>query len=390
MTIRVLVDVTAIPRDRGGVGRYLDGVLPALGALDVDLVLVAQPHDVAGFGKAVPSARAVSAPEVIGRRPARLAWEQVGLPRLARNCRADVVHSPHYTMPLAAPCPVVVTVHDATFFTDPHVHSRLKARYFRTATRLAGRAAAALIAPSRATRTEVARVADVDLSKIHVAWHGVDRRVFRPPTAEDCDRVVTALGLPGRRYVAFLGTIEPRKNIPALIRGWVEAVREDDDPPALVLAGGAGWDDRIDAAVATVPPQLTVVRPGYLPLEDLPGLLGGAEVVAYPSLGEGFGLPVLEAMACRAAVLTTERLALPEVGGDAVAYCGTEDAAIGAALRRLLADDAERQRLADRAVERAALFTWERAAEAHLEVFRAAAGGRPWYRRGRGGRRLAV
>ena len=385
MTLRVLVDVTAIPRDRGGVGRYLDGVLPALGTLDVDLALVAQPHDVDGFRAAVPSAQVVSAPGAIGRRPVRLAWEQVGLPRLARTWRADVVHSPHYTMPMAAPCPVVVTVHDATFFTDPDVHSALKARYFRTATRLAGRAAAALIAPSRATRTEVAREAGVDPSKIHVAWHGVDTGVFRPPTAEDRGRVAATLGLAGRRYIAFLGTIEPRKNVPALIRGWVEAVHEDDDPPALVLAGGAGWDDRVDAAVADVPAGLTVVRPGYLPLPDLPGLLGGAEVVAYPSLGEGFGLPVLEAMACRATVLTTERLALPEVGGDAVAYCGTEDAAIGAALRRLLADGAERQRLAGRAVERAALFTWERAAEVHLEVFRAAAGTGPWYRH-RGGR----
>ena len=381
MTLRVLVDVTAIPRDRGGVGRYLDGVLPALGTLDVDLVLVAQPHDVQGFRRTVPSARVIAAPEAIARRPVRLLWEQVGLPRLARACRADVVHSPHYTMPVAAGCPVVVTVHDATFFSDPDVHSPLKARYFRSATRLAGRSAAALIAPSGATRDEVARLAGVDAAKIHVAWHGVDTTVFRPPAADDRERVATTLGLAGRRYVAFLGTIEPRKNVPALIRGWVAAVADDPDPPALVLAGGAGWDDRVDDAVAAVPAHLTVLRPGYLPLADLPGLLGGAEVVAYPSLGEGFGLPVLEAMACQATVLTTERLALPEVGGDAVAYCGTEDAEIASALRRLLGDPAERRRLADRAVARAAEFTWERAAQVHLEVFRSAAGTGPWYRR---------
>jgi glycosyltransferase involved in cell wall biosynthesis len=227
----------------------------------------------------------------------------------------------------------------------------------------------------------VAREAGVDPAKIAVAWHGVDTTVFRPTATEDRDRVAAALGLAGRRYVAFLGTIEPRKNIPALIRGWVEAVKDEEDPPALVLAGGAGWDDRVDAAVAAVPPHLTVVRPGYLPLEDLPGLLGGAEVVAYPSLGEGFGLPVLEAMACQATVLTTDRLALPEVGGDAVAYCGTEDVEIASALLRLLGNAGERQLLADRAVARAAEFTWERAAEAHLTAYRAAAGVAPWYRR---------
>lgn len=383
MTLRVLVDVTAVPRDRGGVGRYLDGILPALGSRDVDLVLVAKPHDVAEFTRTVPTALVVAAPEAVSRRPVRLLWEQTGLPALARRHRADVVHSPHYTLPVLAGCPVVVTVHDATFFTDPGVHTPHKARFFRGATRLAGRWAAALIAPSRATRSEVARVAGVDPSKIFVAWHGVDATVFHPPTAEERARVAAALRLEGRRYVAFLGTIEPRKNVPALIRGWVAAVTALDDPPSLVLAGGAGWDDQVDRAVAEVPDHLSLLRPGYVPLEDLPGLLGGADVVAYPSLGEGFGLPVLEAMACGATVLTTDRLALPEVGGDAVAYCGTESADIARGLSRLLAEPAERERLAALALGRAAEFTWERAAEVHMAAYRAAAGTGAWYRRNR-------
>jgi glycosyltransferase involved in cell wall biosynthesis len=390
VTLRVLVDVTAIPRDRGGVGRYLDGVLPALGTKDVDLVLVAQPHDVDEFARTVPSAEIVAAPGAAARRPVRLLWEQSGLARLARAVRADVVHSPHYTMPVLAGCPVVVTVHDATFFTDPDVHSPVKARFFRAATRLAGRRAAGLIAPSRATRSEVARVAGVDPAKIHVAWHGVDTTVFRPPQPGDRKRVTDGLGLGDRRYVAFLGTIEPRKNVPALIEGWVAAVRDLPDPPALVLAGGAGWDDRVDAAVAAVPDHLAVLRPGYLPLADLPGLLGGAEVVAYPSLGEGFGLPVLEAMACGATVLTTDRLALPEVGGDAVAYCDVDGDSIAAGLARLLGDPAERERLSALALDRAALFTWDRAADVHVEAYRAAAGTGPWYRRSRGSSGRAV
>jgi glycosyltransferase involved in cell wall biosynthesis len=390
VTLRVLVDVTAIPRDRGGVGRYLDGVLPALGTKDVDLVLVAQAHDVDEFARTVSSAEIVAAPGAVARRPVRLLWEQSGLARLARAVRADVVHSPHYTMPGAAGIPVVVTVHDATFFSDPDVHSPLKARYFRAATRLAGRWAAALIAPSRATRDEVARLAGVDAAKIHVAWHGVDRTIFRPPAADDRERVVAGLGLGDRRYVAFLGTIEPRKNVPALIEGWVAAVRDLPDPPALVLAGGAGWDDRVDAAMAAVPDHLTVLRPGYLPLADLPGLLGGADVVAYPSLGEGFGLPVLEAMACGATVLTTDRLALPEVGGDAVAYCDVDSDSIASGLARLLGDPAERERLSALALTRAALFTWDRAADVHVEAYRAAAGSGPWYRRSRGSSGPAV
>ena len=130
------------------------------------------------------------------------------------------------------------------------------------------------------------------------------------------------LGLGDTGYIAFLGAKEPRKNVPSLIRGWVIAVRDRPNPPALVVAGGSGHDDEIDEAVAQVPAHLRLLRPGYLRYADLPGFLGGAMVAAYPSFGEGFGLPILEAMACGTPVLTTPRLSLPEVGGEAVAYTG--------------------------------------------------------------------
>ena len=102
--------------------------------------------------------------------------------------------------------------------------------------------------------------------------------------------------------------------MPNLVRGWTKAVADMPNPPALVLAGGKGWDEDIDPALASVPSHLTVLRPGYLPLEDLPGFLSGCVVLAYPSIAEGFGLPVLEAMSCGAATLTTRLTSLPEVG----------------------------------------------------------------------------
>jgi glycosyltransferase involved in cell wall biosynthesis len=131
----------------------------------------------------------------------------------------------------------------------------------------------------------------------------------------------------------------------------------------------------VDAAVASVPSHLRVLRPGYLRPADLPGYLGGALVVAYPSHGEGFGLPVLEAMACGAPVLTTPRLSLPEVGGDAVAYTEPDATAIASALRALIADPARRAQLAEAGATRAAEFTWEASAEAHLAAYARAVSG---------------
>ena len=144
------------------------------------------------------------------------------------------------------------------------------------------------------------------------------------------------------------------------------------EPPALVLAGGSGWSDEVDEAVAAVPAHLRLVRPGYLHFTDLPGYLGGALVVAFPSTGEGFGLPVLEAMACGAPVLTTHRTSLPEVGGDAVAY--TEpDAAQHHAPRcaRCWTTPARRSRWRGAGDARAAEFTWAASAEAHMVSLRA-------------------
>jgi glycosyltransferase involved in cell wall biosynthesis len=365
---RVLVDGTAVPADRGGVGRYVDGLLAALSACGADLAIVCQRADVERYARMAPEADVVAGPAAIAHRPARLAWEQTGLPLVAHEVNAQVVHSPHYTMPLRVGCPVVVTIHDATFFTQPDVHTAVKGTFFRSATRTAVRRANRVIVPSKATRDELVRVLDADSTRIDVAYHGVDPDLFHVPTDADKARVAARLGLHGG-YVAFLGQLEPRKNVPNLIRGWARAVHWRDDPPALVLAGGSGWDEDVDAAIAEVPSHLRVVRPGYLRFADLPGYLGGATVVAYPSHGEGFGLPVLEAMACGTPVLTTHRLSLPEVGGDAVAYTEPGADEIAAALSALLDDPERRQLLATAALSRAREFTWAASAEAHMAAY---------------------
>lgn len=371
--MRVLIDATAVPADRGGVGRYVDELVPRLDAQGADLVLAVQSRDLGHYRALAPRARVVAAPAAIARRPVRLVWEQIGLPALARRVRADVLHCPHYTMPVLARTPVVVTLHDATFFTDPELHLPTKARFFRTATRVAARRAAGLVVPSVATRDEVVREVGADPDRFTVAYHGVDGAQFHPTDAAEQDRVRATLDIGDLPYIAFLGTLEPRKNVPALVRGWVRACAELDTPPALVLAGGKGWDEDVDAALAAVPAHLVVRRTGYLPLADLAGLLGGALAVAYPSRGEGFGLPVLEAMACGAPTLTTRALSLPEVGGDAVAYCGTSSESIAEGLVALCTSPERRAELSAAAVERAATFTWDRAAREHRAAYDRAA-----------------
>ncbi len=373
---RVLVDATSVPADRGGVGRYVDGLLGALGRVAdevVDLAVVALRTDAERYSRMLPRAEVLAAPAAVAHRPARLAWEQTGLPLLAQQVGAGVLHSPFYTCPLRAGVPVTVTVHDATFFTEPEHYDKTRRTFFRSAIKTSLRRAGRVIVPSKATRDELIRLLDADPTIIDVAYHGVDQTAFHQPTDEEKARVRARLGLGDTSYVAFLGAKEPRKNVPNLIRGWARAVTDLPHPPALVVAGGQGHDDDIDRAVAEVPGHLRLLRPGYLRYADLPGFLGGAVVAAYPSFGEGFGLPILEAMACGTPVLTTPRLSLPEVGGDAVAYTTEDPDRIAADLRDLLDDEQRRITLAKAGFDRAKEFTWDSSAEVHLGAWRRAA-----------------
>ena len=367
---RVLVDATAIPADRAGVGRYVDELLRALDAAGEPIAIACQARDEAHYRATCPGAVVLPVPG-IERAAKRFFWEQFGLPRLAKRAGVQLIHSPHYTLPLATRRKRTVAFHDATFWSDPGVHTRAKRRFFPAWMRLSRRRADAIIVPSAATAGELARYLG-GTTHYDVIHHGVDHERFRPPGENAIARVREAHGLAGR-WIAFLGNIEPRKNLLALVEGYsIAAAAWRGAPeafPELAIAGANGWDVDLTPAIARVPAPGRARQLGFLPLDDLAPFLGGAELVCYPSLAEGFGLPVLEALACGAPVLTTRRLAIPEVAGDVAAYTEPDAASIAAALLDLLEDPERRAELARRGPARAAEFTWSACALAHLGVW---------------------
>lgn len=369
---RVLLDATSVPINEGGVARYLRGLIAGLAVrTDIELHVVADPQHHVWITATNPSAVLHASPSWVRRPALRFMWEQAALPRLAARIRASVIHSPHYTMPLLAGRPVVVTVHDATFFSHPHLHTSVKARFFRAWLRMSSRRAACLVAPSHATVREVERFVGRSARRTVVAHHGVDHARFSPPAEASIASFARRHDVEGRTWIAFLGTIEPRKNVPALIRA-VDALDRAgrlDERVLLLIAGARGWDGGVDAALAEVATADRVRMIGIVDDDDLSAFLGGALCVAYPSEGEGFGLPVLEAMATGAPVLTTTRLALPEVGGDAVAYCEPDADGIAEGLAGLLSDRPHAARLARAGRARAESFTWEACAARHVHAY---------------------
>lgn len=378
--LTVLVDGTAVPRELGGVGRYVEGVVSHLTDPALDVHLVVRPVHAEHFRAVAPDATVHTAPAWTDSVPLRFLWEQTGLPALGRRIGAQVLHSPHYTFPFGWRGGSVVTLHDATFFSNPEWHSRLKRTFFTWWSRRSLRSRPVVIVPSAATATEAARVVSGIRADVRVAPLGVDRAVFHEPSIAEVEDARIAATLPeGAPWIAFLGTIEPRKNVTALLDAYatVRASRAaaGSDTPWLVLSGARGWDESAIARLDALQPDDHVIEAGYLPLEDLSGYLGGAEFVVYPSLGEGFGLPVVEAMAAGACVLTTRRLSLPEVGGDAAVYTEPPADALAEAMAALLDDPALVASHRAAALARADVFTWQATAGVHVDAYAAVAGG---------------
>lgn len=369
--MRIAFDATAIPANRAGAGIYIFSLVKALAAVDRDneyRVFVKPEHE-AELGVLGSNFKTMSVPALSA--PRRLAWEQTALPQAVRRFKADVLHSPHYTTPLAlgGGCRRVVTFHDMTYLLMPELHSRFHRRFFPPMMWAAARQADRLIAVSESTRQDVLRLLGPDPSKVVTVLEAAGP-VFRPVAPAEVLDVCTRYGLPPGRFLLYVGVLEPRKNVPMLLHAFAKIAVQFPEVP-LVIAGKKGWMyDAIFAELTALGLADRVVFTGYVPEEDLPRLYGGARAFVYPSLYEGFGLPVLEAMQCGAPVITTDISSMPEVAGKAALLVKPDDInGLAEALARVLSDDALAADLKQRGLARAAEFSWESAARETRAVY---------------------
>lgn len=369
--IRVAIDVSAIPDQPVGAGRYVFELVRHLHRRGhVELTLMCRRGDAARWRELAPGAAvAAMVPDTRGRR---LAWEQLAMGRRARDLAVDVLHSPHYTMPRLPPGAAVrrvVTVHDMTFFDNPEWHERVKVVVFRRAIHAAAAHADAVICVSEMTARRL-RAVHRPSGSLVVIPHGVDHERFRPddPLGEDRSHL-ESLGI-RPPFIAFLSTIQPRKDVPTLVRAF-ERLAGDWPDLQLVLAGGRGWrDGAVEAAVETSPHRARILRPGWIPDETVPALFRQAAAVAHPALQEGFGLPALEALASGTPLVTTRGTAMEDFVGDAALLVEPGDVdGLARALARCVEGGADLDERCRLGLSIAARYTWDAAAAVHEDIY---------------------
>jgi glycosyltransferase involved in cell wall biosynthesis len=342
--MRVGIDVKTIAVHGAGISAALVAMLPRLVAQTpgFEWVAIGPAGAMAGLPPAVRRARV----ELVGGiGGARLpVYDQFQLRLAVRRLGVQAFYSPYFDAPVGLSVPTIVTMHDAVHFRFPHLYPVTQRLYYQGLMRIHARRAAAVVTDSLFSRDELAACLAVDRERLHVVPLGLPGSFRRPDGGADAVRLAR-YGLPAR-YVLYPGGVEPRKNLARLLGGYARFRRSVPDAPGLVLTGARERYAPFGPIVQRLELGEALYFPGRVAGDDMPHLYAAASAVIYPSLYEGFGLPLLEAMAAEVPVACSNRSSLPEIGGDAAWYFDPEsEEAIAAGLERVTTDQALRGQL---------------------------------------------
>jgi glycosyltransferase involved in cell wall biosynthesis len=350
-----------------GIGRYMKCLVEAViaQAPGHEYLLIVPPE-----GAAIDSSAGLHVEKVSSPLKYYSIREQLELPGILRRHKADLLHSPHFNLPLASSCPIVATLHDVIYLACPEdLPSRLGRTYYRAMMEAAVRRAKRVITVSKFSKAEIRRCLHADTAEIDVVHSGVDPR-FTPMDDSNAARAVLGrFGITGD-YVFYTGIYKPRKNHAGLIRAFARLLAMKVNAQ-LVIAGPVNeGKGELQALVAELGIRERVVFTGLVSDDELRALYSAARVYGCPSLYEGFGFTVLEAMACGTPVVSSGETSLPEVAGDAALYANALNAEeFGTALHRVFTDEALRQGLIGAGKANVKRFSWTKAAEQTLEVY---------------------
>ena len=376
MHLRVVLDAGPAVHQRAGLARYAERLASALWQHfrdALDLTLVYNSHSGRRLPASLGSIPALTLP--LGQHRWRLGALTCQLLRASlvegRLPAGDVYHATEHLLPWMAR-PSVMTVHDLIFERYPQHHTRANRAFLRVAMPLFVRRADAIIAVSQHTRRDLLEVYATPPQKVYVVVEGIDER-FRPAGEADIRRVKERYSI-RRPYLLMVGTLEPRKNHALAFRA-LARLKAEGWPHCLVAVGGGGWlFDAVQRQVESLQLSDDVIFAGHVADADLPALYSGADCFLMPSLYEGFGIPVLEAMACGAPVVCSKVSSLPEVAGEAARFIEPLTAeGLADAVRQVLSNPKMADKMLSDGMRQAGRYRWQRAADETVQVYRAAA-----------------
>lgn len=374
--MKIAIDLTSTPKNKTGIGRYLYNLVHALQQVDQrnEYYLFIQNDDITGFEITAKNFHCVPVNSNFLRKTyIRILWEQVFFPLRLKKLGIELLHSPYFTMPYLHSVKTVVTFHDMTYFIFPEVHTPLKREMFKMYVKLSARSADGILAISNNTAEDIFKYCTPRNKKICVSPLGVDWRFYEEHKVDR--NLLESYGISGE-YFFYVGTIEPRKNILRLIKAYALLDDNIKKKYKLVIAGKKGWmyDDifkYIEANGLTGYVHFT----GFVRDEDLPVLYKGAKIFLYVSIYEGFGIPVIEGMACGVPTITSDSSSMKEIAGDAAIKIDPyKECEIRDAIMKLLEDENLYKSLKIEGRKRAEVYNWRQCAiktvEAYEEVMR--------------------
>ncbi len=373
--MRIGIDAHAIGSQTAGNETYIKNLIEALAALDAEneyVLFFTHPEAARSWQGRFPNFRVC-----LVRPHTRYVRIPLSLPLAAWRMGVDLLHV-QYVAPPVCPVPFVVTIHDLSFEHLPQFYTPRERWLFQRAIRYTAQRAAKILTVSEYSARDILAMYRVPSDRVVVTPEGVSPHFAPVRESERLQAVRARYGI-AREYILSVGSLQPRKNLVRLIQAYIHLRRRDEEVEhQLVIVGKKGWlYGDIFRAAQQSPFSRDILFTGYVPEEDLPALYSGATVFVYPSIFEGFGLPVLEAMACGVPVITSHSSSLPEVVGEAALMVNPYDErAIEGALAQLLWDEALRRELSERGLRRARQFSWRRTAELTLRVYEEVARGR--------------
>lgn len=371
--MKVGIDLTALLPIGTGVDTYLKQLVIHLGQLDRrnQYTIFVTREGRSALKEVLPPNFAIAS-YAVRLRPARLLFQQLWLPAAAAFSGIDVIHSPSFLSPFyRGRQRHLLTVHDMAFFLLPDCHTRLhRSRVFRQAIVRSIRGTHLVSVPSNSAKQDLLRlVPEVSASRVRVIPYGIDED-FMPADHAVVQGAIRRLRLP-ERYILYVGSIEPRKNLEHLVRSYRQLIADGSIAEHLVLAGPLGSShERLINQLESPELRGRVHMPGYIARRDLPWLYAGARLFVYPSLYEGFGFPPLEAMACGVPTVASSSSSLAEnLQGAAELVPATDEAALTLAINRLLRDEELRAQYRKKGLARAAEFCWQKTAQQTLNCY---------------------